>query len=90
LFLLLSFIIGQRRRHPVSADMTESRLLLQMHNGGFRQCCHAASAYALLTYFRASSLMKWQNGQATLPFAAKVTSVAVERGSMRTKRDRRA
>jgi len=78
LFLLLSFIIGQQHRHPVSADMTESRLLLQMHNGGFRQCCHAASAYALLTYFRALCLLSWQNGLTTLPFAAKVTTVAAE------------
>jgi hypothetical protein len=45
-----------------------------MHNGGFRQCCHAAIAYAVLTYFRAESAFHWQNGQATLPFAANLTT----------------
>jgi hypothetical protein len=74
LFLLLSFFGGQFHPVPVSADSQESRLLLQMHNGGFRQCCHAASAYAVLTYFRAESAFLWQNGQATLPFAAKLTT----------------
>jgi hypothetical protein len=69
----------------VSADWTEVRVLLQMHNGGFRQCCHAASAYALLTYFRAESVVHWQNGQTTLPFAAKLTTVASVSGSVRTK-----
>jgi hypothetical protein len=27
--------------------------MLQMHNGSNPQCCHAASAYRLLTYFHA-------------------------------------
>jgi hypothetical protein len=49
-----------------------------MHNGGFRQCCHAASAYAVLTYFRAFRARRGQNGLATLPFAAKLTTVAAD------------
>jgi hypothetical protein len=54
--------------------------LLQLHNGGVRQCCHAAIAYALLTFLAGQRPILRRKHPIALRFAANITTVAVKRG----------
>jgi hypothetical protein len=58
--------------------------MLQMHNGSIPQCCYAASAYALLTYFRAKGRSKglWMN--VLCSFDEITTAFAAVSGGLRT------
>lgn len=59
--------------------------MLQMHNGPIPQCCHAANAYDLLTYFQAKWTSKglWMNP--LRDFDEITTAFAALSGGLRTK-----
>jgi hypothetical protein len=48
------------------------------------QCCYAANAYALLTYFRAERPCSGRAARLPLPFAAKAACVAAKLGDVRS------
>jgi hypothetical protein len=58
--------------------------MLQMHNGSIPQCCHAANAYTLLTYFQANRASKglWMN--VLYGFDEITTAFAAVSGALRT------
>ncbi len=79
---LLSSVVRQGTALGLRTDKNRFSLMPQVHNAGFRQCCYAANAYALLTFFRPAGAPGGQIGRIGLRFAAKVTTLAMKSGGM--------